>query len=125
MASGRPIRGPHQWRALKRYPCDLEAADAWGNLLAFKTDPGIWALTGAVNRSVKRFEEKKAATPPQAQGKRQRRHEGIKTNPLEVKLAKAQNRVDALEHQLSEVFGSTSWRITAPLRLARTASNGS
>ncbi|WP_416876865.1 FkbM family methyltransferase [Litorimonas sp.] len=31
---------PHDWAALKRYPCELEDINAWGNLLAFKNDPG-------------------------------------------------------------------------------------
>ena len=30
----------HDWAALKRYPCELNDNDAWGNLLAFKNDPG-------------------------------------------------------------------------------------
>ena len=30
----------HDWRALKRYPCELDDVNAWGNLLAFKNDPG-------------------------------------------------------------------------------------
>lgn len=29
----------HDWHALKKYPCDLTDEEAWGNLLAFKSDP--------------------------------------------------------------------------------------
>jgi len=30
----------HQWRALSRYPAPLGSPEAWGNLLAFRDDPG-------------------------------------------------------------------------------------
>lgn len=30
----------HNWLGLKRYPCQLEDSKAWGNLIAFKNDPG-------------------------------------------------------------------------------------
>ena len=30
----------HDWLGLKCYPCELEDPKAWGNLLAFKSDPG-------------------------------------------------------------------------------------
>lgn len=30
----------HQWHRLRSYPCDLAAADGWGNFLAFLNDPG-------------------------------------------------------------------------------------
>jgi hypothetical protein len=43
----------HDWRALKRYPCELEDSNAWGNLIAFKTDPGIFAVTKAINQRMK------------------------------------------------------------------------
>jgi len=43
----------HQWRALKRFPCDLSDKNAWGNLLAFKTDPGIVAIEKALSASLK------------------------------------------------------------------------
>jgi FkbM family methyltransferase len=37
----------HDWLALKRYPCELHDASAWGNLLAFREDPGQIALVSA------------------------------------------------------------------------------
>ena len=34
----------HQWRQLLRYPAPLGSADAWGNIVAFREDPGLEAL---------------------------------------------------------------------------------
>ena len=34
----------HDWCRLTRYPADLLSPQAWGNILAFKVDPGIAAL---------------------------------------------------------------------------------
>ena len=31
----------HDWLGLKRFPCELNDASAWGNLMAFKVDPGM------------------------------------------------------------------------------------
>lgn len=31
----------HNWRGLKKYPCNLDNPCAWGNILAFKKDPGL------------------------------------------------------------------------------------
>jgi FkbM family methyltransferase len=31
---------PHDWRCLKKYPCELDDENAWGNLVAFENDPG-------------------------------------------------------------------------------------
>lgn len=109
--------GPHQWRMLKRYPCDLEDPNAWGNLLAFKSDPGIWALTTAFTTSMQRFEDKQAK---KAQAKGGRRYEGLKTEPtptaLDAELQDARARIKALENELSKVYASNSWKITAPIR---------
>ena len=38
----------HQWRALLRYPARLASAEAWGNMLAFREDPGAAALKDAL-----------------------------------------------------------------------------
>jgi len=43
----------HDWLGLKKYPCQLEDEKAWGNLLAFKTDPGPIALQQALNKALK------------------------------------------------------------------------
>ena len=43
----------HDWLGLKRYPCDLADPNAWGNLLAFKDDPGTAALQEALNKVLK------------------------------------------------------------------------
>lgn len=49
----------HDWRGLKRYPCDLEDPDAWGNFLAFKADPGVEVITKAVD-TVQNMNERQA-----------------------------------------------------------------
>ncbi|SDB37039.1 FkbM family methyltransferase [Bauldia litoralis] len=43
----------HSFRRLRRYPCDIPA-DAWGNLLAFRTDPSPETLTRAYQHGVGR-----------------------------------------------------------------------
>jgi FkbM family methyltransferase len=91
----------HQWRALKLYPCELEDPNAWGNLLAFKTDPGIWSVTWALKNSMNRFEGKRT-----------------KTKITDPQIAR--DRIRSLEQHLSAVLDSTSWRITAPLRAVTT-----
>jgi hypothetical protein len=45
-----------------------------------------------------------------------------KTQSLEQKLQDARAKTRSLEQQLSKVVNSVSWRITAPLRLAKQAS---
>lgn len=37
----------HDWRRVVRYPSALAAADAWGNILAFQSDPGLEAVQSA------------------------------------------------------------------------------
>lgn len=37
----------HDWFGLKRYPCELQSEKAWGNLLAFRSDPGAATLATA------------------------------------------------------------------------------
>ncbi len=43
----------HDWYGLKKYPCKLEDENGWGNLLAFKTDPGEAALKQAIAKVLK------------------------------------------------------------------------
>ncbi|HYH60700.1 MAG TPA: FkbM family methyltransferase, partial [Solirubrobacterales bacterium] len=38
---------PHDWRQLLRYPADLASDDGWGNILAFRDDPGPERLAAA------------------------------------------------------------------------------
>ena len=40
----------HEWFGLKKYPCALEDEKAWGNLLAFKNDPGEAAISAALEK---------------------------------------------------------------------------
>lgn len=37
----------HEWRRLVRYPARLASPDAWGNILAFRNDPGSEAVRAA------------------------------------------------------------------------------
>jgi FkbM family methyltransferase len=39
----------HDWRALKRFPCELSDPAGWGNLLAFLEDPGNDAVASAAS----------------------------------------------------------------------------
>lgn len=39
----------HDWRQLIRYPCELADSNGWGNLLAFKNDPGAAAMQEALH----------------------------------------------------------------------------
>lgn len=43
----------HDWRCLKRYPCQLEDEKAWGNLLAFRDDPGEENIKTALKKVLK------------------------------------------------------------------------
>ena len=38
----------HDWLGIKKYPCELEDENAWGNLLAFSVDPGESEINDAV-----------------------------------------------------------------------------
>ncbi len=42
----------HQWRTLLRYPTRLASAEGWGNILAFRDDPGTPALTTALRKTL-------------------------------------------------------------------------
>ena len=40
----------HQWKSLRRYPCELSDAQAWGNLIAFSEKPDEKALLGHLTK---------------------------------------------------------------------------
>lgn len=44
---------PHDWHQVIKYPTPLANNDAWGNLLAFKKDPGLELLQNAFKTFVK------------------------------------------------------------------------
>jgi FkbM family methyltransferase len=102
----------HQWRALKLYPCELEDTNGWGNLLAFKEDPGIWAVTKALRKQHSGFS--KIETELQSLKE--------KTRSLKEKTRSLKEKTRSLEQRLSDVSHSTSWKITAPLRMVSIAS---
>lgn len=41
---------PHDWHTIKKYPCELSDEQSWGNLLAFKKDPGEKAVIDAMKK---------------------------------------------------------------------------
>ena len=43
----------HDWNAMKKYPCELNDENAWGNLLAFKEDPGEEKINKAIEKVIK------------------------------------------------------------------------
>ena len=43
----------HDWHTIKKYPCVLNDERAWGNLLAFKNDPGLKAMAGIIGSEVR------------------------------------------------------------------------
>ena len=44
----------HQWRQVTKYPCEVASEAAWGNFLAFRTDPGEHAVATAFRSSIER-----------------------------------------------------------------------
>jgi FkbM family methyltransferase len=129
--------GPHQWRALTRFPCELYNGNAWGNFLAFRYDPGMWAVTRALNVIMRRddntetdihrrvgprtLEEELRTAEVKAQ--KPGRWEAGKPPPsrqpnvLEEELWAALSRVRELEEDVATLHDSTFWRLTKPLRL--------
>ncbi|MBN4055910.1 FkbM family methyltransferase, partial [bacterium AH-315-J23] len=51
----------HDWHTMKKYPCTLADAKAWGNLLAFKDDPGEAAIAEVIKK-VTKFRHSEAGT---------------------------------------------------------------
>ena len=43
----------HDWRQVVRYPAPLASPDAWGNILAFREDPGVNAIQEAFDNCIK------------------------------------------------------------------------
>jgi hypothetical protein len=62
-----------------------------------------------MRRNAERDEKSEAKKP---------RHKGIQgaLPPIEQELADARAEIESLDHQLSKMYRSTSWRITASLR---------
>ena len=44
---------PHDWNTMKKYPCDVSDKKGWGNILAFKNDPGEAAIAEAIGKVIK------------------------------------------------------------------------
>jgi FkbM family methyltransferase len=105
----------HQWRILKRYPCELEDTKAWGNLIAFSNDPGIFSITRAIKKSISKFEKKIGIDPTNIPLNGESSTSERLDYALQL-LSASRKRNQFLENQLSSVYASTSWKITAPFR---------
>jgi|GEM_PF-3301259 len=44
---------PHDWHTIKKFPCELSDEKSWGNLLAFKNDPGEAAIIEAMEKIIR------------------------------------------------------------------------
>jgi len=74
----------HDWRRVVPYPGVDIPADAWGNLLAFREDPGLDAVMAAF-KSVMRFGDQPEAAKQEVQ-----KAEAPKPAPAKIEPAKAQ-----------------------------------
>ncbi len=61
----------HDWLGLKKYPCELEDTNAWGNLLAFMSDPGDTVIQEALSKVLKVEKPEKIINTPESQDKSQ------------------------------------------------------
>lgn len=122
----------HDWFGLKRYPCKRSDADAWGNLLAFKNDPGDAALSAAVAdqlRSGKPIHNQLPGAAARRSGalkmtwltKRYRRFAGWVrgTNPTLFRLAQSAKRsllqVWKVRHAIALAIALLAALVVAPL----------
>jgi len=78
--------GQHTWRSFKTYPCELEDADAWGNIIAFRDGIDFLKLMTAMVEVAALEKDRAAAVDADLKG------------------------------QIEYITGSWSWRLTAPLR---------
>ena len=55
----------HDWNTIKKYPCVLDDSDAWGNLIAFKNDPGHVVINKFIKKiaSFEKIQEEKISIP--------------------------------------------------------------
>jgi FkbM family methyltransferase len=119
--------GPHHWRRLSRYPYQLEEPDAWGNLIAFKEDPGMRKLAesfqhhlrdsnGSELREVGRY----AGINAGKSGKRT-----AELNNALARIEELETRRNALQNRVEYMANSKSWRLTSPLRAIMNTVKGS
>jgi predicted O-methyltransferase YrrM len=57
----------HDWCQLIRYPCELADSHGWGNLLAFKNDPGVTVLQEALHKVLTVKDSKNINNPTESQ----------------------------------------------------------
>lgn len=81
---------PHDWRRVFKYPSIKMKDDAWGNLLAFRQDPGLANVSNAFSKVMKyRSKSKSAATPITSQSQasivQSSDQEKIKNNTAQAK----------------------------------------
>jgi FkbM family methyltransferase len=57
----------HDWRQITQYPCELADSNGWGNLLAFKNDPGTTVIHEALQKVLTVKYPKKINDPTESQ----------------------------------------------------------
>jgi predicted O-methyltransferase YrrM len=57
----------HDWRQITRYPCELADSNGWGNLLAFKNDPGTTVIHEALQKVLTVKDPKNMNNPTESQ----------------------------------------------------------
>lgn len=91
----------HQWRSLRRYPCDLWVNESWGNLLAFRSQPRVERLSCSVSGTASHKElQRPAAWQPR----------GVRWHQTYARLAESLKRRSLLLFRVGQ-FGV--WTIRA------------
>jgi len=90
----------HSWRRLSTYPCELEDAEGWGNILAFR-DPINWPrLTNAV---IKHLGPRLGAMDRRVRNR-------------ETENKHQETIIASLQEDVAWMQGTVSWKVTYPLR---------
>lgn len=87
----------HQWCRVTKYPMDLLNQNSWGNILAFKQDPGMEAIQGAFEECLA-FTKQVEAPPPKA----------MNTKKIAQKANNAPTQAQVSQAQVSQAHGSTT-----------------
>lgn len=100
---------PHQWKRVFKYPSATMPPDAWGNLLAFKSDPGLSSVKAAFDATVK-F---RAAAPVKVESK-EKMLKKTKATPIEAKISSesvaAPAQLESSRARRTGRFFSVAWQ---------------